>query len=152
MDKEFMKEFDMSIERIMDDIYFIEMAKRLPDIRVSKKVKLIVVVGQNESGNIPHFHIFYNQRDREEWKRGACLMYEENKYFDHGKNDKTLKKDELDVLVEFLKEKYTGNDSVDRTNWEQIVIWWNDMNPLFPIPNDIEMPEYNNGEILRYKK
>lgn len=86
---------------------FFEMAGRIPeDIKVDVKGKhiLIVAVGNNESRGVKHFHVFRSTKDLNAWKHGACLMFEENKYFDHKHNSETLTKDELEALISKLKE------------------------------------------------
>ena len=80
------------------DEAFIEMAGRLPR-DPSGKCKLVVAVGDSER-KIAHFHVFRSEKDKEEWKNGACLFFTANRYYDHSGNTETLTKDELQDLID----------------------------------------------------
>jgi len=127
-----------------------EMAGRLPDnIHVDKHRILIVAVGSDELMGNPHFHVFRSDKDKKNWRNGACLMFKDNKYFDHANNTETLDEDELKSLIKSLNKKHK---SLDISNWKYLIILWNDNNYRYQIPNDTKMPEYNYKTISRYKE
>lgn len=127
-----------------------EMAGRLPgEIKVDKRHKLIVAVGADENMGEKHFHVFRNDIDRIKWRNSACLLFEENRYFDHSRHSEVLTKDELQALVDHLKKKHIKHNM---TNWEYLITLWNDNNENFKIPEDLEMSEYNYKTIKRYRE
>lgn len=78
---------------------------------------LIIAVGTNER-NIQHFHVFRSEADLKKWINGACLYFNENKYYDHGRNNGTLTDDEMKAVIEKLKEY---NNTHSKTNWELLL-------------------------------
>lgn len=153
-----LKDFDDSIILGEDnypsgiDEAFVEMAGRIPgEIRVDVKGKkvLLVAVGANETRGVAHFHVFRNSIDLRNWKNGACLMFTENKYFDHTNNTETLDKDEIGSLVKKLKE--VAPDMNGLTWWNFIVQLWNFNNENWSIPAKVKMPDYDYKTITRFK-
>lgn len=128
-------------------IYFQEMAGRLPRDKTGN-CNLIIAVGGNE-GTIPHFHVFRKEEDLESWRNGACLFLTDNSYFDHSGNTETLTKDELAQVIGRLKETVKKRKI---SNWEYIVMLWNDNNPNYEIDYDTPMPDYDYKTIKRYEE
>jgi hypothetical protein len=136
---------------LLDYSYYYEMAGRIPgELRVGKKGILIVAMGANEDRGEAHFHIFRNKNDWKAWKNGACLLFKENKYFDHANNRETLTRDEMKTLVECLKSK-PADDLPGDTYWQFLIYLWNQNNYDFRINIDTPMPDYNYDTITRYK-
>jgi len=132
---------------LLDYVYYQEMAGQLPRDKTGK-CNLIIAVGQNER-SVPHFHVFRSEKDKEAWRNGACLFFTENCYFDHSNNKETLTRKELDMVVSKLKEV---NKKRKITNWEYLVMLWNDNNPDYEIDDEIPMPEYDYRTIRRYEE
>lgn len=130
---------------IFDYSYFYEMAGRLPRDR-SGNFNFIVAVGCDE-GTVPHFHVFWNEIDMKGWRNGACLMFTENAYYDYSNNRKTLNRKDLIALVSKLKE---NRKDIKITNWEYLIMLWNDNNEDYEIPMDTEVPDYDYKTIQRY--
>lgn len=126
---------------------FFEMAGRLPRDKTGR-CKLVIVVGGNER-NIAHFHVFRSEEDLRAWRNGACLYFEENKYYDHSNNTETLTRDELKDLIRILKSKLTD---LNITSWKYLVSLWNYNNDRYPISDDTPMPDYDFKTITRYKE
>lgn len=128
---------------LLDYSYYYEMAGRIPgELRVGKKGILIVAMGANEDRGEAHFHIFRNKNDWKAWKNGACLLFKENKYFDHANNRETLTRDEMKTLVECLKSK-PADDLLGNTYWQFLINLCNQNNYDFRINIDTPMPDYN---------
>ena len=124
---------------------------RMPDILGSKgQFQCIVAVGGNEGDFIPHFHIFNSKEDFKSWHGGTCLMFRENRYFNHGKHSGVLTKSQLESIVKKLKSERKNGESW----WEYLVSGWNLENPdsKVPLPEDLPMPDYNYKIIKRYKE
>lgn len=138
-----------------DYIVFQEMAGRIPeDIKVYKKGKeiLIVAVGGRENRGEAHFHVFRSQKDFNAWKNGACLMFTQNRYFDHKDNRERLSKDELTILNKYLKMKPDPKVSSDPTYWEYLVHLWNAGNYDWSIDPNLPRINYDYYTIARYKE
>ena len=145
---------DPAINDPKDYIYFQEMAGRLPDIKVDKKGKkiLIIAIGARENRGEAHFHVYRSETDLEQWKNGACLLFKDNKYFDHADNSEALTRDELFAIVECLKSKPSKNKYPGDTNWEVILGLWNMNNPDWEIDIDTPIPDYDYKTITRYRE
>ena len=132
--------------------YLTEMAGRIPGVSKipgkPKKPGLFIVMGGDEK-SIQHFHVYRNGNDMRAWKNGACLFFKENRYYDHGDNKETLDKDELAAVVKTLKSPHISGK---HSNWEHMVMLWNDNNEKYMLDFDIKMPEYNIETIKRYKE
>ena len=124
---------------------------RIPDI-VGKKgqFRCIVAVGGNEGDYIPHFHVFNTKEDFISCHGGACLMFKENKYFNHNKHTGLLTKEQLESIVNKLKSERKNGE----TWWEYLVCGWNLENPdtKLPLPENLPMPNYDYKTIKRYKE
>lgn len=137
---------------LLDYSYYYEMAGRIPDdLKVGKNDILIVAMGANENRGEAHFHVYRNKKDLKAWKNGACLLFKDNKYFDHGNNRETLTKDELNALMECLKSK-PAEGLPGRTYWEYLIYLWNSNNYNFKIAPNIPIQNYDYNTITRYKK
>lgn len=135
-------------------IYFQEMAGRIPgEIKVYKKGKeiLIVAVGADESRGEAHFHIFKSNNDFKAWKNGACLLFKDNRYFDHDTHIDTLSKDEMNALVACLKSK-PAEGLIGNSYWQYLINLWNSNNFEFRIDLNTPMPNYDYKTITRYKE
>jgi hypothetical protein len=134
------------------DEVFVEMAGRIPgEVKLPGKPEgygLIIAVGDYEK-DIRHFHVFRNDDDRQAWRNGACLLFEENKYYGHGYNTETLEEDELNAVMQKLNSQHPA---LGVTNWRYLVALWNDNNSGYPLDPNLEMPEYDFKTITRYKE
>lgn len=136
------------------DEAFFEMAGRIPgELKVYKKGGdiLIIAVGADETRGEAHFHVFRSKKDLRAWKNGACLMFKENKYFDHGDNRETLTKDELNTMINCLNSK-PAEGLPGETYWQYLIYLWNGNNYDFSIGTNIPMPDYDYETITRYKE
>lgn len=89
-----------------------------------------------KEGNIPHFH-FYDRKD----ERMGCIRIDKAEYFSHGKGkyaDKLSAK-EIYNLIEFLNSQHKR---LPITNWQYLIILWNDNNPDFEI-DMLKTPDYS---------
>lgn len=120
----------------LDYSYYYEMASRLPD-----KGNLIIAIGVDESIEEAHFHVFRKDTDFKLWKNGACLLFKDNIYINHGKNKEILTKDELNDLRKQLRSKPLPGLLGD-SNWQWLICLWNANNYKSCIDLDTPMPEY----------
>lgn len=127
-----------------------KMAGRIPGmIMVDGKPSLIVAIGDSER-NVQHFHVFRSDKDLHGWRNGACLMFTDNRYFDHSnRNNETLTKHEINALKLKLKSK---REDTNMTYWDWIIRLWNDNNPIYPLSLNTPMPDYDYKTIKRYKE
>jgi hypothetical protein len=115
------------------------------------KHNLIIAVGGREASN-GHFHVFRSMADKKAWSNGACLMFKYNAYYDHGRNKETLTDDELQIVINKLKEEFVDEkDGRTKSNWIKVIEEWNDSNPEYKFPVDLKMPKYDFKTIERYK-
>lgn len=139
---------------IADNEAFFEMAGRIPgEVKIPGKPKdpgLIIAVGARENRGEAHFHIYRCKKDLEAWKNGACLLFKENRYFDHALNKETLTEDELNAVIECLKSK-PKEGLLGNNNWEYLISLWNSNNYNFRIDLNTPMPNYDYKTITRYK-
>lgn len=145
---------DPSIYDSKDYIYFQEMAGRIPgQVEVDEKEQeiMILAVGGDETGGVTHFHVFRSEKDLRAWKNGACIMFKENKYFDHGDNSETLTKDEMSAMVKCLKSVPDTN-LPGSTYWQYLIYLWNGNNFDFSIDINTTIPDYDYRTIERYKE
>ena len=145
---------DPSTNNPEDYIYYQEMAGRIPgQVEVDEKEQeiMILAVGGDETGGVAHFHVFRSEKDLRAWKNGACIMFEEVKYFDHGDNSETLTKDEMSAMVKCLKSKPDINYLGDNY-WQFIINLWNANNSDWVIDINTPMPDYDYRTIKRYKE
>ena len=138
----------------MDYAYLQEMAGRIPgNIKVDKKGKriLIVAVGDRENRGEPHFHVYRNAKDWQNWRNSACLLFKYNRYFDHGYHRETLDDDELTALVYYLRTK-PEKGLLGETYWQYLISLWNMNQPNFKLDLNLPMPDYDYDTIKRYKE
>lgn len=150
-----LRESDIILEadaNLLDYAYYQEMAGRIPgQLKVGKKRGiLIVAMGANESRGEAHFHVYRSEKDLKAWKNGACLMFKENKYFDHADNKETLTRDEMKTLMECLKSR-PSDTLPGKSYWQYLIYLWNGNNSDFEIDIDTPMPDYDYDTITRYK-
>lgn len=79
----------------------------------------MIIVHNNEGDNIPHFHIKRNG------KHDCCIMFNENRYFNHGVNNGTLTSKEMKELDKWLRKVNFG-DKLNQTNFQILCDFWND--------------------------
>jgi hypothetical protein len=144
---------DPNINDPMDYIYFQEMAGSLPEIKVDPKGKhiLIVAVGSDETRGLPHFHVFRSLEDKKKWRNGACLIFNQNRYFDHDGNNETLTRDELRILDIVLQEKPEKN-RLGKNNWQFLLNCWNSSMPDWELDINTPIMHYDYKTITRYKE
>ena len=149
---------NLECEDVMDmevkDKYFFEMAGRIPgELKVYDKCGdiLIIAVGADETGGEAHFHVFRSKKDLRAWKNGACLMFKENRYFEHGDNRETLTKDELNAVINCLNAK-PAEGLPGETYWQYLICLWNGNNYDFRIDLGTPVLDYNYETITRYKE
>lgn len=99
--------------------------------------KLEIYIRTNDSGNIPHMHIWDSATLGQKFH--TCIRLDKPEYFHHtGKEDVLNSKQKKD-LTRFLSSKHRR---FNMTNWEVILIYWNDNNSKVTIDEDSEMPDY----------
>lgn len=148
-DSDILLEADASL---LDYVYYQEMAGRIPgQLKVGKKRGiLIVAMGANESRGEAHFHVYRSEKDLKAWKNGVCLLFNENKYFDHADNRETLTRDEMKTLVRCLKSR-PADGLPGKSYWQFLIYLWNGSNYNFRIDIDTPMPDYDYDTITRRK-
>lgn len=80
-----------------------------------------IILHNIEGDGIPHFHIVrpkYGDHD-------CCIMLNDNKFFNHGKNDSLLSSKEQKELDKWLRNPNKGNPN--RSNFQQLAMMWNDI-------------------------
>ena len=78
--------------------------------------------------------------------RKGCIRLDCPEYFQHGTSFKDkLNKKEISNLIDFLKTQHKRFINVDFrfTNFDYMLMLWNDNNPDYQIEVD-NMPDYNN--------
>lgn len=86
-------------------------------------------------GNIPHFHFYTKDREKE-----GCIRIDRAEYFTHGNKNTKLNSKERKLLVTWL---CSNHNVLPITIWEYICILWDDNNPDYVLTDDIKMPDYN---------
>lgn len=89
----------------------------------------------DEGKFVPHFHLISKDN-----RIDTCIRLDDNKYFHHGKHKSYLNRKELVRLVCFLN---TNHKTKNITNWEYMVLLWNEKFPdnMVTIPS---IPDYKN--------
>lgn len=100
---------------------------------------MYLVVWTNDSGWIPHFHIFNNQNPNKA-TFNACLKLETPEYFKHVHHTDVLNSKQLKQLVKLLQKEIKPG----LTHWQQLIISWNMNNSKSEIPFDMPMPDYTS--------
>lgn len=101
----------------------------------------MVIVHSNEGDNIPHFHIKRNG------KHDCCIMFNEDRYFNHGVNNSTLTSKEVKELDNWLR-KPNANNKFNLTNFQVLCDLWNDASHVVDADSD-RLFDYSN--IASYK-
>ena len=112
--------------------YLGEMAK------VGTFYNIEIFVRTNDPGKIPHFHFLDKNKDKD---NEGCIRIDRPEYFDHEGKKLHLNSSQRKEMVEFLKSSYRRK-SLGITNWEYLVLLWNDNNSDVEIDDDTEMPDY----------
>lgn len=138
-------EYNMILEEdtAKEMAYLTEMGAKIPTERNKPNLQeehLMVVVGKNEHTD-PHFHVYREKPDLQAWINGACLTFNEPKYFMHQENNAILNKSEMVNLVEYLKARCAVPDR-NISNWEYLIEFWNTNNPNYKIDEHTPMPDY----------
>lgn len=90
-----------------------------------------VVVHSNE-GNIPRFHVVSSNGFK------SCIRVDSAEYFSHGCHNDVLRLGERKALVKLLQaERRKG-----MTNWEVLLMMWNNQNPENQVDENQQMPDY----------
>ena len=100
---------------------------------------LELIIWTDDPGSIPHFHL----RDRT--TKGdnfhCCVRIDKAEYFQHdGKNDKLNSKQKKN-LCSFLNQKVLLG-TAEITNWDKVIMYWNDNSSNITLDSDTEMPDY----------
>lgn len=119
IDQELLNEGSINIQRNPIDI---------------KKVSSILV-HTSEGNDIPHFHIIRDHMN------DCCTMLDDNRFFDHGKNDTLLNAKECRALEDWMKSKNKSKPGMN--NWTVLALMWNDI-PNVRIKADLSCrPDYS---------
>jgi len=137
--------FEVDIHGNQDSV-FTEMAQIIVP---SKEMLLTLGIFINE-GSIAHFHFYKRRGVPSKGTGGGCLMFLENKYFNHDTHTEVLKPKELKTLVEFLKSPYEDIPSI--TVWKYLVTLWNSNNPTYRIDPNTPIPAEEYKDIKLYKE
>jgi hypothetical protein len=71
---------------------------------VNKKQRYFIqIIVRGSERNINHIH-FYRNKNEIKTNTGGCLMLSENRYYNHGKHQATLKEYEFNAIVKWFKE------------------------------------------------
>ena len=101
--------------------------------------KYEIYIRTDDSGNLPHMHIWDSDTRGEKFH--TCVRLDKAEYFHHtGKEDVLNNKMKKD-LMKFLN---TFNNKWNMTNWQRLLMEWNDNNSNIILPEDYEMPDYIN--------
>lgn len=101
----------------------------------------MVIVHSNEGDNIPHFHIKRNGEHE------CCIMFNEDRYFNHGNNDSLLSKKEAKELDSWLRK--TNSVYTNMTNFQTLCDMWNKARPVLVTADSNRDFDYTN--IASYK-
>lgn len=100
---------------------------------------LELIVWTDDPGDIPHFHL--RDRATRGKKFHACVRIDKPEYFKHAGKEDTLNSTQKKNLVSFLTSEVAfGNIKI--TNWEKVIMYWNDNNSAVILDSDIAMPNY----------
>lgn len=101
----------------------------------------MVIVHNNEGANIPHFHI------KRDGKHDCCIMFNDDRYFNHGANNSILSTKEAKELNNWLHE--ANSEKPEETNFQTLGKMWNaGTDAKFPVDIDRNF-DYTN--IASYK-
>ena len=95
-----------------------------------------ILVHSSEGNDIPHFHIV-----REDMK-DCCIMLNDNRFFDHGKNDTLINAKECRALDDWMRSRNKSKPSMN--NWTILAMMWNDIpNARFKVDLS-DQPDYSS--------
>lgn len=97
-----------------------------------------IYVHTDDSGNIPHFHIWDRASRGEEFH--TCICIHKASYFHHTGKENTLNSKQRKSLIDFMNDKYKQDEN--KTNWRHLLELWNDNNSNVVVSLDLEMPNY----------
>lgn len=116
-----------------------EMAYKVGNINS----KLMVYVNSDDSGSIPHFHIVDETTRGKEFN--TCVRIEKAQYFTHSNKQDRLNTTQRKQLQKFLSQPFKRS-KFNGTNWEFIVMSWNDNNSNSNVDEKLKQPNYTNIE------
>lgn len=97
-----------------------------------------IFVNTDDSGRIPHFHIWdYSTKGN---KFHTCIKITKPEYFHHTGKEGTLNTKMKKELVKFMQAVCRNKHF--NTNWEYVVSMWNDNNSIEEIDEQQPMPNY----------
>lgn len=98
-----------------------------------------IYIRTDDAGNIPHMHIWdFSTRGQ---KFHTCIRLDKAEYFHHtGKEDVLNNKMKKD-LMKFLN---TFNNKWNMTNWQRLLMEWNDNNSSVEVDENSQLPNYIN--------
>lgn len=97
-----------------------------------------IFVRTNDPGKIPHFHFLDRNKKKD---NEGCIRIDSPEYFDHEGKTCHLSSGQRKEMIEFLESDYKRKKFVG-SNWEYLVMLWNDNNSDVEIDDDTEMPDY----------
>lgn len=118
--------------KILKEEQLFEMA------RIGKYETFDVYVHTDDSGKIPHFHIWDCSTRGQNFH--TCIRIDEPKYFHHTGKEDVLKNKEIKKLIDFLQSK--PKNGKFNSNWELLVYMWNLNNSDVEISENSIMPNY----------
>lgn len=124
---------------------------------------MYVHVNGSENDRYPHFHVYtkFPKTNNERLRTGACISLIENAYFNHGKHQETLTRDQFNALVAVMTYKGAQSPDVKKngkyrsiTWWKYMMMTWNTENPNYEPydTSDKNMPEYDYDTLTRRKE
>lgn len=99
-----------------------------------------IYIRTDDPGKIPHMHIW--DRNSKGEKFHTYVRLDRAEYFHHTGKEDTLDSKQRKELVNFLKKPYK-NKKFNGTNWEYLLIQWNENNSDIEIDIDSKMPDYS---------
>ena len=97
-----------------------------------------IYIHTDDSGNIPHFHIW--DRNSKGEKFHTCIQIKEPKYFHHTGKENILNSKQKKDLYNLLQLPYRKNINI--TLWQHLIMSWNDNNSNILVDENQEMPDY----------
>ena len=97
-----------------------------------------IYIDTDDSGNIPHFHIW--DRSSKGEKFHTCIQIKEPEYFHHTGKEDTLNSKQKKDLYNLLQLPYRKNINI--TLWQHLIMSWNDNNSNILVDENQEMPDY----------
>lgn len=97
-----------------------------------------VCVYANE-GPVPHFHFYQNSEDTQ----GGCIRLDRAEFFPHGSHQATVGGRVKKQICDWMKSPHRQLGKYGLNNWQAMCIYWGDSNPNYPLPENLEMPDYS---------